>query len=38
MQVQLCSTLTIEGKKCDSFVIESPGIPQLNSGVMLGLF
>lgn len=35
MRVQLCSTSTIEGNKCDSFVIESAVIPQLNSGVMM---
>ena len=38
MRVQLCSTPTIEGNKCGSFVIESAVIPQLNSGVMMVLF
>lgn len=28
----------MEGNKCDSFVIESAVIPQLNSGVMMVLF
>lgn len=38
MRVQLCSTSTIEGNKCGSFVIESAVIPQLNSGIMMVLF
>lgn len=38
MRVQLCSTSTIEGNKCGSFVIESTVIPQLNSGIMMVLF
>lgn len=38
MRVQLCSTSTIEGNKCSSFVIESAVIPQLNSGIMMVLF
>lgn len=35
---QLCSTPTIEGNKCGSFVIERAVIPQLNSGIMMMLF
>lgn len=38
MRVQLCSTSTIEGNKCDSFVIGSAVIPQLNSDIMMALF
>lgn len=38
MRVQLCSTSTIGGNKCSSFVIESAVIPQLNSGIMMVLF
>lgn len=38
MRVQLCSTSTMEGNKCGSFVIESAVIPQLNSSNMMGLF
>lgn len=38
MRVQLCSTSTIEGNKCSSFVIESAVIPPLNSGIMMVLF
>ncbi len=35
MWVQLCSTSTIEGNKCSSFVIESAVIPPLNSDIMM---
>lgn len=38
MRVQLCSTLTIEGNKCGSFIIETAVIPQLNSDIMMVLF